>query len=205
MLQALNTSNELWYCDTAKAQICQQKNQIYHQTQRLKSPLWLGKSVTLKQQHLDPDEVGLGDFKHSAVSSASRCVGHGAPWGMHKTGICGRDVCCGQGLCNVALGWHCKARGKHGPDITTSGGGDWKLVEVRVFWFCWNLSFVVVLLIVSTLNCIITIWSLPSWVYEIISLEFLPYPPPSVLPPSYFLQSLICTFYPWEAFQWPGV
>lgn len=30
----------------------------------------------LKQKCLDPNEVGLGDFQSSAVSSASRCVGH---------------------------------------------------------------------------------------------------------------------------------
>lgn len=64
------------------------------------------------------------------------------PGVCHRTGICGRAVCCGQGPCNDAVGWHYKARGKHGPDITTSRGGDWKLLEflnlklLRFFWFC---------------------------------------------------------------------
>lgn len=104
MLQALNTSNELQYCSTAKAQICQQINQMYHQTQRPKSPLWQGKSAMLKWQRLDPDEVGLGDFKYSAVSSASRCVAMELPGACHGTGICGGAVCSGQGPCNHAVG-----------------------------------------------------------------------------------------------------
>lgn len=36
----------------------------------------------LKQQWLDPDEMGLGDFKYGAVSSVSRCVSHGASRGV---------------------------------------------------------------------------------------------------------------------------
>lgn len=73
----------------------------------------------LKWQRLDPDEVGLGDFKYSAVSSCQQVCGHGAPWGVPWN----RDMWWScvlwsgalQSCCRVTLQstWHVWARHRH--------------------------------------------------------------------------------------------